>query len=76
MAICTECPKFKTMMTKERQICMHRNTYHKCNHNSITQAKSLDAVNQKLDATNMLNNISTNDKDDNISSEENKIDMY
>ena len=76
-AICTECPKFKTMMTKERQICMHRNTYHKCKHNSITQAKSFATVNQKLDVTNItLNNISTNDKDDNIPSEENKIDMY
>lgn len=74
-AVCIDCPKFKTMMKKERQICMHRNTYHKCNHNSITQVIPLDSGNKKPEVTNMLNNVSTNVRDDIIASDDNKIIM-
>jgi hypothetical protein len=55
-AVCVECPKFKTMMKHERQICMHRNTYHKCNRHSIVQASHIDSDNEKLVVNNMIRN--------------------
>ena len=65
-AVCIECPKFKTMMKPKRQICMHRNTYHKGNRKSIVQAKPIESDNEKLVVNNMISNRYTNGNEDDI----------
>jgi hypothetical protein len=63
-AVCIECPKFKTIMKIERQICMHRNTYHKGNQASILQTKPNESTKEKVVVYNNISNRYTNDIED------------
>lgn len=60
-AVCIECPKCKTMMKHERQICMHRNTYHKNIPKSINKAIQIDSDNEKKEDNKLTNITSVND---------------